>query len=208
MVVFVFALPWAGGAVMIWGYCLLRGYNVGFLQLINPFTTFEWTRPMPMASNTVVFPNGSAADSSANSVQTSGSAGGGGTVTGPSQPGNVASQQAIHTAAQQQGWGSGGQWNALTQLIAGESGGDPTARNPSSGALGIAQALGHGTGCSGGTLGNEYGPQFGLTCSQAREANSGDPYQQARWMMGYIKARYQDPVRAYGAWYGRSPHWY
>jgi Domain of unknown function (DUF4157) len=69
------------------------------------------------------------------------------------------------------GWGRLGQFGALTQLIQGESGGNPQATNPDTGALGIAQALGHGTSCSAGTLGNMYGPDNGLSCAQAVAAN-------------------------------------
>jgi hypothetical protein len=38
-----------------------------------------------------------------------------------------------------------------------EDGFDPTKANPSSGALGLAQALGHGNANTAGSLGNEYG---------------------------------------------------
>jgi cell wall-associated NlpC family hydrolase len=78
-----------------------------------------------------------------------------------------------------------------------ESGWNPDARNPNSGALGIAQALGHGQGsATAGTLGNEYGAQYGLTAEQARQANSGNVLQQIRWGLGYIKARYGTPSGA------------
>jgi hypothetical protein len=126
-----------------------------------------------------------------------GGSGGGGGIAGPSQPARIASTATIRAAASSHGWGKGTQWNALTHLIAQESGGNATARNPSSGALGIAQALGHGTSCSGGTLGNEYGPQYGLTCAQAKAANSGNATQQLRWMLGYIKSRYGSPAVAW-----------
>lgn len=95
----------------------------------------------------------------------------------------------------QYGW-QAGQFSALQSLWTRESGWSPGARNPTSGALGIAQALGHGTSETGGTLGNEYGPQYGLTVDQARAANSGSIVQQIRWGLGYIKARYGSPQGA------------
>jgi hypothetical protein len=105
-------------------------------------------------------------------------------------------------------------WNAaqlppLISLWNGESGWNPKARNSSSGAFGIAQALGHGqagTAAPDGT--NEYGAQYGLTVAQARQANAGSALQQIRWGMGYIKATYGTPAAAYSAWQARSPHWY
>lgn len=105
------------------------------------------------------------------------------------------------------GWNAS-QFGPLVKLIAGESGWSPTARNPGSGALGIGQALGHGTSGTAGTLGNEYGPQYGLTAADARAANSGSALQQIRWTLGYIKARYGTPAAAYAAWQARTPHWY
>lgn len=105
------------------------------------------------------------------------------------------------------GWGAS-QFGPLVKLIAGESGWSATARNPNSGALGIGQALGHGTSGTAGTLGNEYGPQYGLSDAQAQAANSGDALQQIRWTLGYIKARYGSPSAAYAAWQARTPHWY
>jgi hypothetical protein len=61
-----------------------------------------------------------------------------------------------------------------------EDGFDPAKANPSSGALGLAQALGHGNANTAGSLGNEYGG-YGLTDAQARAANSGDASMQALW---------------------------
>ena len=94
------------------------------------------------------------------------------------------------------GWDAG-QFAPLAELWARESGWNPRARNPKSGALGIAQALGHGTACSQGNLGNEYGPDYGLSCQQAAEANSGSGLQQIRWGLGYIRARYGSPTAAW-----------
>lgn len=94
------------------------------------------------------------------------------------------------------GWGAS-EFPPLVSLWNRESGWNPDAVNPSSGALGIAQALGHGGAGTGGTLGNEYGAQYGLTVDDARAANSGSALPQIRWGLGYIKQRYGSPAAAW-----------
>lgn len=106
------------------------------------------------------------------------------------------------------GWGSGAQWQALQALEMREAEFNPTKKNPSSGAYGLAQSLGHhfsGGPASNGI--NEYGGQ-GLTPAQSRAASSGDPVPQALWMMRYIRGKYGNPVNAYKLWLSRTPHWY
>jgi hypothetical protein len=204
-----FGLVWLGYTGGLYGYSLIRGYNLTLAQMVSPTGWYGGKWPPAAAGNTEIFPSGTAAGTQTTAFTAvnapAGTAAGG----APGQPaGGLANQAAIRAVAVTHGWGSGGQWNALTHLISGESGGSASVKNPGSGALGVAQALGHGTGCSGGTLGNEYGPQFGLSCAQARQANSGNATQQARWMAGYIKSTYGTPVNAYSTWLGRSPHWY
>jgi hypothetical protein len=103
---------------------------------------------------------------------------------------------AMQQTATQFGWGSGAQWTALNAIEMQEAGYDPTAKNPSSGAYGLAQSLGHhysGGPASNGV--NEYGGE-GLTPSQSEQASLGQPAPQALWMMNYIKSRYGTPVVA------------
>ena len=119
--------------------------------------------------------------------------------------GGGSAQQVLQQTAAQFGWGSGAQWQALSNVEMEEAGFNPQARNPRSGALGLAQALGHGTSSTAGTLGNEYGG-FGLTDAQAKAANSGDAAAQALWMCNYIKATYGNPVNAWS--HEQSHHWY
>lgn len=114
------------------------------------------------------------------------------------------------------GWGSD-QMSSLKLLWNGESGWSSTAWN-ASGAYGIAQALGHGKGTGavgprsvGSTkpgFNASYGPQYGLTAAQARQANAGSYQPQVLWGEGYIKQRYSDPQGALYAWNSRQPHWY
>ncbi|WDM16737.1 peptidoglycan DD-metalloendopeptidase family protein [Streptomyces lavenduligriseus] len=89
------------------------------------------------------------------------------------------------------GWGMG-EWPALDRLWTGESGWRWNARNPSSGAYGIPQALPASKMASAG-------PDW-LT----------NPATQIQWGMRYIKDRpdYGSPSAAYGRWLSRSPHWY
>lgn len=99
-------------------------------------------------------------------------------------------------------WVTGQEWTDWVQLWNDESGWNQDAVNPSSGAFGIAQALGHGTPGSagtaviGGTAHDEYGANFGLTTSQAIAANNGNASDQILWGIGYIAARYGSPSAA------------
>lgn len=99
-------------------------------------------------------------------------------------------------------WVTGQEWTDWVQLWNDESGWNQDAVNPNSGAFGIAQALGHstpgsaGTVVIGGTTHDEYGANFGLTTSQAIAANNGNASDQILWGIGYIAARYGSPSAA------------
>lgn len=89
------------------------------------------------------------------------------------------------------GWGPS-QFGPLKQLWNGESGWRWNARNASSGAYGIPQAL-----------------------PATKMASAGSDWltnykTQIRWGLGYIKGRpdYGSPSAAYSKWLARSPHWY
>lgn len=84
-------------------------------------------------------------------------------------------------------------WNIADwrSLVSGESGGNPAARNPSSGAFGLGQFL-------GATL-QSYA-KFGATSTQGED--------QIRAMAQYISDRYGNPTNAYHTWLSRNPHWY
>ncbi len=97
-------------------------------------------------------------------------------------PPNANARLGQRLAAREYGW-TGAQWNCLDWLWARESGWSNTALNPSSGADGIAQALGHGPT-------NQY---------PAGPANppTNDPRAQIKWGLGYIHSTYSTPC---GAW--------
>ncbi|MFF3312466.1 peptidoglycan DD-metalloendopeptidase family protein [Streptomyces sp. NPDC002952] len=89
------------------------------------------------------------------------------------------------------GWGQN-QFGPLQKLWQGESGWNYRAKNPSSGAYGIPQAL-----------------------PASKMASAGSDWltnykTQIRWGLGYIKGRpdYGSPAAAYSKWLARSPHWY
>ncbi len=107
-------------------------------------------------------------------------------MAGISGGGTPSANQAIGLQmARRYGWG-GGQWRALKELWNRESGWDNNARNPSSGAYGIPQAL--------------------PATKMPRAAQRGNAASQIRWGLNYIKGRYGTPRRAL-AWHN-SHNWY
>src|SRR5271154_4889000 len=95
---------------------------------------------------------------------------------------SAATNQAIaRVLAAPYGWSTGQEWADLVSLWNRESGWSNTVANASSGALGIAQALGHGAAGTAGSLGNEYPSQA---------ANNGDASAQISWGLDYIKDTY------------------
>lgn len=94
--------------------------------------------------------------------------------------------------AAERGW-TGAEWNALDNLWQRESNWNPTARNPSSGAYGIPQAL----------------PPTKMPHA-AQAAGGSDPAAQIGWGLDYIAGRpdYGSPSKAWELWQSRSPHWY
>jgi hypothetical protein len=63
------ALGWGGYTLALWGYCLLRGYNVTLGQLANPKNIGNWkTLTANQIPNTQVMP-GNSPDATAAQVQ-------------------------------------------------------------------------------------------------------------------------------------------
>lgn len=117
-------------------------------------------------------------------------------VTTGAAGGNPTQNQAIaKTLANQYGWGSGTNWSDLVLLWTKESGWSNTAKNPSSGAYGIAQALGHGPT-------NQYpaGP------ANPPPAGTSNASAQISWGLDYIKGRYGSPAAAWA--HEMSSNWY
>lgn len=112
-------------------------------------------------------------------------AGAGASAAAPAAPGSARALGQQMAAAR--GW-TGTEWNALDSLWQGESGWNPLARNPSSGAFGIPQSL--------------------PASKMGAKAVAGDAAAQIGWGLAYIAGRYHTPSNAYNTWLGRSPHWY
>jgi hypothetical protein len=98
---------------------------------------------------------------------------------------------ALQAAATARGWGSGAEWNALNATEMREAGYSLTARNPSSGAYGMAQFI--------------NGPSEYYAYGGNPNTASG----QATAMLNYIAARYVDPVAAWAheqnyGWYDQG----
>ena len=81
-----------------------------------------------------------------------------------------------------------GQFGCLDALWQHESGWNPAARNPWSGAYGIPQAL---PGAKMASIGGDW---------------SYNPVTQVRWGLGYIRASYGTPCGAWSFWLAH--HWY
>jgi hypothetical protein len=113
---------------------------------------------------------------------------------------------AMQNAAATHGWSTGAEWDAIFAIEDEEAGFNPKAKNPSSGAWGMAQSLGHNYAGGPAANGvNEYGGQ-GLTAAQSQLASLGDPTYQAVWMMNYIASRYGDPIAAQA--FHKASGWY
>lgn len=199
---------------------LALGFDLtGFLALTsNPPKAKTGLWPPAIAGNAVIIPDGTAA-SMVSGTDTEGSGGGGtltaattsssggaGSSTGSAGAGGSASaNQAVAKAviaanAAFAGWGSGSQFQCLVNLWNQESGWSTSAVNSGSGAQGIAQALGHGSG-----RGHEYGG-YGLTAAQAAAANAGSAADQILWGLNYILSTYKTPC---GAWaHEQANDWY
>jgi len=108
------------------------------------------------------------------------------------------------------GWATGQEWNDLDLLWTRESGWQNDIANRSSGAFGIAQALGHGTASSSATTTVRY-PGGGSERKLVNEypnmaANSGNAAAQIAWGLAYIKQRYGSVSAAWA--HEQANSWY
>lgn len=103
----------------------------------------------------------------------------------------AANRAAVQAAAAKRGWGSGAEWNALSQLVGHESGWRNTVKNPSSTAYGMFQFL-----------------DSSWSAVHPGAHRTSDSNLQAQYGMEYIAQRYGSPSKAWEKWLSRSPHWY
>lgn len=197
MIAIPLLLLWVGYATGFWGLSLIKGWNLSAKQIFSPTGYYTGKWPPAQAGNAVIIPDGTQASltdialpAATTSSSTSSPAG-----SAPAPPAGVTGRAQIQKAAAIHGWGSGSQYSALLNIIARESGGNRNAYNPS-GAYGIAQALGHGSGAEVGCGHNSYGG-YGLSPSQAHAANCGNAWYQLVWMMNYIASAYGTPSKAW-----------
>lgn len=116
------------------------------------------------------------------------------TVSNIAETAVTGSAQAIgKSLAANEGW-TGAEWNALQTLWQHESNWNPRAKNASSGAYGIPQAL----------------PYTKMPKAAWPESAGGtsDIASQVQWGLDYIKSRYGSPSMAWAFWQRQSPHWY
>jgi hypothetical protein len=112
--------------------------------------------------------------------------GGGQSSPNTAVPSTITGTQAVVYQAMLNAGFPASEWSALKQIITHESGFNPAARNPSSGAFGLFQFLGHQKDLPGGY--------------------SSDPAIQSIAGMQYIRQRYGSPSKAWAFWQGHN--WY
>ena len=166
-----------GGALLLWSGVKGYAWSTTFRNLISsgkPSTTAELTA-YPIQTSQAAF---------------SGSGTGGITTPNLGVGGTVAKNKSIGRAlAAAYGWGTGAQWAALDALWTQESGWNNHARNPSSGAYGIPQAL--------------PASKMGALANPPTSSASA----QIAWGLKYIKTRWQTPSNAWGGYAARGS-WY
>jgi hypothetical protein len=133
----------------------------------------------------------------AQATQTTSQGGGGGTgtktkggktPTGGGKGGSPSANAALGRAmAASVGW-TGAQWVALNNIVMHESGWSTTAQNPTSPAYGIPQA--------------DPGSKMASAGADWRT----NPRTQIKWMIGYIRSRYGNPVNAWRYWQAHSSY--
>jgi len=125
-------------------------------------------------------------------------------VTTPGSGSDPANEALGKLMAAKYGWATAQNWQALNYGWGTlESGWNANARNASSGAYGIAQALGHGTPETAAADGeNNYGGPWSSVAT-AKAANGGSAAAQIAWGLSYIKDTYGSPSQVPG-WLGQG----
>jgi len=65
MIAIGMGLAWLSYATGLWGYCLIRGYDISPKQIFSPVGFYAGPWPPPPASNTEIIPSGTPAAPSA-----------------------------------------------------------------------------------------------------------------------------------------------
>jgi resuscitation-promoting factor RpfB len=195
-----------GGAILLWSGLRGKSWSTVLRDIVsgkNPKTA-PTSNPIQQASPSTTTPASSSPSGGSSTTYNSNAPTGGifGTVTaGITQ----ALAQNIARAMGHADWTTGQEWQDWVYLWDQESSWNNNALNSSSGAYGIAQALGHGTPATAGASNNEYGG-YGLTTKQAIAANNGSPTYQIIWGINYIATTYGSPSAAWA--HEEANNWY
>jgi len=177
-----FAVAGLGG-IFLWSGLTGKSWSDVFRRVISGKNPREAAGTQTIQALNVSLPEGTGSGSGGGAVNTA-------------VPGTSGSTAAYKSFAMSlmlaHGWGLGQQWTDFQWVEDHEAGWNNLARNSSSGAFGIAQALGHGTANTRGTLANEYG-NYGTPDATCRAANSGNGFAQLIWMCNYIRQVYGSP---------------
>lgn len=173
------------GVVLLWSAVQNRPITYTLQQIISG------KKPAPGAGQAVSGGGGTGPGSSIN-------------VTTPGSGTDAANQALGKLMAARYGWATGQNWQALNYGWGTlESGWNAQVKNPSSGAFGIAQALGHGTAGTAAPDGeNNYGGPW-TSIATAKAANEGSAAAQIAWGLSYIKDTYGSPANVPG-WLGQG----
>lgn len=166
----------AVGAITVGGFLVYTGVtNVPILDGLRQILKGKAITPGPQTTTDLSAPGAALGAAVGNSFPTDLNP-----PTTPAPKGDI--QKYAQTLLSQYGWS--GQWSQFNALVMSESGWNPNARNPSSGAYGIPQAL----------PASKLGP------------NASDYKVQLNWMMNYIKQRYGTPANAWA--FHQKNNWY
>lgn len=162
-----------GGALIYGG---IRGYSM--LQVLQNLVTGK-----PITTGvSVTYPLSTPGSYTGSVADVSGA--------GPVPPGGNQAL-ALQLASSMYGW-EGSEWTALQSLWNRESGFDEHAKNPSSGAYGIPQALPF--------------TKMPKTAWPESAGGNSDPTTQIKWGLDYIKGRYGSPSKAWA--HETANNWY
>lgn len=56
------AVIWGSYSMLFYGYCLIKGYNISFLEVVSPVNYYKGGWPPPLFTDTGVIPKGQGAN--------------------------------------------------------------------------------------------------------------------------------------------------
>jgi hypothetical protein len=180
-----------GGALLIWSGLRGKSLSASLRNVISGKSPTTLTAAYPIRSSSAAFTGGSNNFGGGNFP-----APGDTSTHGMSAKANQATAK-LSVIISHPSWAVGREWADWVSLWNRESGWNNLAKNPSSGAFGIAQALGHGVAGSAGKYGNQY---------PSKAANDGNALAQIQWGIKYIAGTYGSPSAAWA--HEQAQGWY